>query len=687
LERGVYFDAWFPRQHCYHPSLPPRRLKMIEDLEAYHATSLVWASLGGGSISLPYLEEEAWGEVDSRLRFYGFVNDSEFIAACQERGIKVFGCVFEVQGWEFPVELNDDETEVLSMNELRGAGKKAFLGLREFTQNTYPKIWKPLQDYFPDGLVNSDGEKVTDILEECTSRDIYGEACHSTWVEVPGNEHYAYLMDRNNPVWREYLKAIIRIQIDAGVAGVHLDEADLPIFATGYGGCFCKDCMKLFKAYLQALPAEELPEPLKDTDLETFHYGSWLLERGYDFKSDRESTPLYWDYIRFQRKTIVGYFAELADYIKEYGRSKGRDVLVCGNYYYLSPHYYPFEPKADVLVTEMNATSYRQPSWCRYAAGFARGKPVIVVENPYGGVGPELLPKLQNGKGYDLYRMMQYEASALGINMSVPYGAWMGSVIEDSFWAPHDITVEIQDFIYENERLYSTDTFSEVALLFSIQSAYDWEEHQGWKQRFPFWTAADGLVEQQQPFDVVVLPEGELREDWITAEDLAKYRTVVLPECTSLTPAQVEAIRGYLDRGGRAIATGELGRNLDDAARAALLAHRHLVRATEVRPDGFAGGPQVFVDPGVDLAINLARVGDKEAAIHVIRYDYDEERDEVPVLDRMTLDVRLSRPFRSLSVLSPTGEVGNRLTFSRERREMHRIELENVPLYFVALLQ
>lgn len=687
MERGVYFDGWFPRQHCYHPSLPPRRLKMIEDLEAYHATSLVWASLGGGSISLPYLEEEAWGEVDSRFRFYGFMNDAEFIQRCQERGIKVFGCVFEVQGWEFPVELNEDETEVLSMNELRGVGKKAWLGLREFTQNAYPKIWKPLEDYFPDGLVNSDGERVTDILEECTSRDIYGEACHSTWVEVPGNEHYAYLMDRNNPVWREYLKAIIRIQIDAGVAGVHLDEADLPIFATGYGGCFCKDCMKLFRAYLQALSPHELPEPLKDTDLDSFHYGSWLLERGYDFKSDRETTPLYWDYIRFQRKTIVGYFAELADYIREYGRSKGRDVLVCGNYYYLMPHYYPFEPKADILVTEMNATSYRQPAWCRYAAGFARGKPVIVVENPYGGVGPELLPKLQNGKGYDLFRMMQYEASALGINMSVPYGAWMGSVIEDSFWAPHDLVVEIQDFITQNERLYSTESFSEVAVAFSIQSAYDWEEHTGWKVKYPFWPAVEGLVEQRQPFDVVVLPEGELREDWITSEDLARYRTVVLPECTSLTPAQVEAIRGYLDLGGRVIATGELGRNLDPSERTSLFAHPHLVRTTDVRAHDFAGGPQVFVEPGIDLAINLHRVGDKEAAIHVIRYDYDEERDEVPVIERMTLDVRLSRPFRSLKVLSPVGEVGNRLTFSRERREMHRIELEDVPMYFVALLQ
>ncbi|MGH2640550.1 MAG: hypothetical protein ACRDGO_02500 [Actinomycetota bacterium] len=687
MERGVYFDGWFPRQHCYHPSLPPRRLKMVEDLEAYHATSLVWASLGGGSISLPYLEQEAWGEVDERSRFYGFMNDAEFIEACQARGIKVFGCVFEVQGWEFPVELNEDESKVLSMNELRGVGKRGWLGLREFTQNTYPKIWKPLEDYFPDGLVNSDGEKVTDILEECTSRDIYGEACHSTWVEVPENDHYAYLMDRNNPVWREYLKAIIRIQIDAGVAGVHLDEADLPIFATGYGGCFCKDCMKLFRAWLQALPADRLPEDLKDTDLETFHYGSWLLERGYDFKSDRETTPLYWDYIRFQRETIVGYFAELADYIKEYGTSKGRDVLVCGNYYYLSPHYYPFEPKADILVTEMNATSYRQPSWCRYAAGFARGKPVIVVENPYGGVGPELLPKLQEGKGYDLFRMMQYEASALGINMSVPYGAWMGSVIEDSFWAPHDLNVEIQDFITDNERLYSTETFSEVAVLFSIQSAFDWEEHEGWKQRFPFWSAVDGLVEQHQPFDVVVLPEGKLREDWITSGDLTRYRTLVLPECTFLTPAQVEALRGYLEHGGLVIATGELGSNLDPSDRASLFGHPHLVRSTAVGAQDLMGGPQVVVNPGVDLAVNIHRVGDKEAAVHVIRYDYDEERDEVPVLDRMDLDVRLSRPFRSVKAVSPLGEVGARLTFSRERREMHRVELENVPLYFVVHLQ
>jgi hypothetical protein len=685
MERGVYFDAWYPRQHCYHPSLPPRRLNMVTDLEQYRATSLVWSALGGGSISLPYLEDEAWHEVDPRFRFYGFMNDAEFIAACQERGIKVFGIVFEVQGWEFPVELNEEEDKILAMNELRGVGKKDWIGLREFTQNRYPKLWKPLEHYFPEGLYNSDGERVIDILEECVSRDIYGEPCHSDWVEVPENEHYAYLMDRNNPVWREYLKAIIRIQIDAGVAGVQLDEADLPIFATGYGGCFCKDCMKLFRAWLQALELEDLPADLADTDLETFHYGKWLLERGYDFKSDRESTPLYWDYIHFQRETIVEYFGELADYIKEYGKSQGRDVLVSGNFYYLVPHYFPFAPKADILITEMDSTSYRQPAWCRYASGFAEGKPVIMVENPYGGVPPELLPKLQEGKGYDLFRMMQYEAPALGVNMSIPYGAWMGSVIEDSFWAPHDVCVEIQDFLADHEYLYSTETFAEVVLAFSVQSAYDWAEEEGSTNKHPFWATADYMVNSKQPFDVVVFPEGKLREDELTLEDLSKYRTMVLPECTFLTYAQADLVKAFLDRGGHVIATGTLGDNLDDERRKALFAHPLLLRTNELRVEDLAGGPQVLTDGAPDMAINIQKV-DQGAAIHIIRYDYDEDADEVPVLDKLRLGVRFGSPYRMVKSFSPVGEPTARLTSDWDMKEMHGLELENVPLYTVLLL-
>ena len=108
---------------------------MVDDLVDYRATMLVWSALGGGSLSLPYLEEEAFGDVGARARFYGFVNDSEFIAECHKHEIMVFGIVFEAQGWEFPVELNEAEDRILALNETRGAGKRDWLGLREFSQN------------------------------------------------------------------------------------------------------------------------------------------------------------------------------------------------------------------------------------------------------------------------------------------------------------------------------------------------------------------------------------------------------------------------------------------------------------------------------------------------------------------------------------------------------------------------
>ena len=196
-ERGVYFDAWFPWQHNYHPSFPPRRVRMIEHLEEYRATMLVWAALGGGNISLPYLEEEAWGEVPPRYRVYGFVNDAEFIEECGKRGIKVFGVVFE-HAWEYPVELNAEEDTVLALNETRGVGdERGWLGIREFWQDRYPKLWAPRSKYFPDPVLNAQGEEVTDILEECAQRDIHGEPCHALWIECPDREHWNYMMDRN----------------------------------------------------------------------------------------------------------------------------------------------------------------------------------------------------------------------------------------------------------------------------------------------------------------------------------------------------------------------------------------------------------------------------------------------------------------------------------------------------------
>jgi hypothetical protein len=307
--------------------------------------------------------------------------------------------------------------------------------------------------------------------------------------------------------------------------------------------------MKLFRAWLQGLPADELPEVLEDTDLDTFHYGSWLLERGYDFKSDRETTPLYWDYIRFQRETIVGYFAELADYIKEYGRSRGRRrpglrQLLLPLAALLPVRAEGGHPRHRDERHELPAAGL-VPVRGRLRARQAGDRGREPVRRGGAGAAPEAaerqgLQPVSDDAVRGVGARHQHERALRGR---------MGSVIEDSFCAPHDETVEIQDFITQNERLYSTETFSEVAVAFSIQSAYDWEEHAGWKVKYPFWPAVEGLVEQHQPFDVVVLPEGVLREDWIASEDLARYRTVVLPECTLIaySPMATGVLSGTYD--------------------------------------------------------------------------------------------------------------------------------------------
>ena len=166
MERGVYFDGWFKHNYCYHPSLPLRSSQMLEDLEKYHATVLAWAGLGGGSISLPYLAHEAFGEVDPRMQVYGFMNDRDFIAECSRRGIRLFGIVFEVQGWEYPA-VADGKGHILRMNkraeEDPGHG---WYGLDEFSRNEWPDAFPTrLEDYYPDGIRDEEGNPVVNLRE------------------------------------------------------------------------------------------------------------------------------------------------------------------------------------------------------------------------------------------------------------------------------------------------------------------------------------------------------------------------------------------------------------------------------------------------------------------------------------------------------------------------------------------
>jgi len=606
MERSIYFDGWTKNVHCYHPSLPMRHIGMVDDLEKYKATMLVWAAMGGGSISLPYLEQEAFGDVPPRLRFYGYMNDAEFIRECKKRGIKVYGIVFEVQGWEFPILLDGNTNSLRAFNMVEGEGDGTpnsgipigdgtevadWYGLREFSSGKHDHLFPTtLKDYYPNGIINSDGEAVTDLWEETAARTYRGAAVHAGWVECPDNAHQAYQTCRNNPVWRDYLKQIIKLMIDAGVDGIQLDEAELPITSLKAGGCFCKDCRKQFRAFLQGEKAAgRLHAQWHSLDLDTFDYKQFVVDGGYDFPND---TPLFREYYEFQLRAIKKYFTELADYIRAYSREVGRDggdiVQVSGNFFNCMPCYFPFSDTVDCVITEMESTLFRQPHWYRYINGFAGGKPVLVAENPYGGVIPELLEMLDAGKGYDLYRLMLAEAAVYGCNMSVPYGGWMGSVIKDAFYPPRALTEHFQTFLANHEKLFSSKSGAKTAIVYSWPSYY-WREAtksntgnvnrnpaEGMlfyhptdltdesTTRLPFWEILKDMADGGVVCDVVALggdipdaPFGTLCEDNLTAHTFDGYDLIIIPDCPAMTPAQVAELHKRADAGVKIILVGD----------------------------------------------------------------------------------------------------------------------------------
>jgi hypothetical protein len=278
--------------------------------------------------------------------------------------------------------------------------------------------------------------------------------------------------------------------------------------------------------------------------------------------------------------------------------------------------------------------------------------------------------------------------------MSVPYGAWLGSVEQDSFWAPHELCTEIQTFLAEHEHLYSRQTGAEIGVVYSVESNFQRIARRDQfannrlnvsrQETVPFWEVCESLADAMQPFDVVFFPDGQNRPDTLAEDDLRRYRTLILPDCHYLTEHQAGVLLAYLEGGGHLLMLGDLGVNLAEAVQGPVVEHDNIIRAAaEDRLDSalLDGGPQVRMDSDASIAVSPQLV-DGGIALHVIRYDYDEAIDAVPDLPALTIDIRLPGSFGTASVHAPSGNPSVELS---QRGEWQRLELRDVPLYCVVL--
>ncbi len=401
--------------------------------------------------------------------------------------------------------------------------------------------------------------------------------------------------------------------------------------------------MAEFRRYAAGLPADRLPAELHDVDLAGFDYAGWLRERGYRAGMNPQTFPLYDLYARSQQVAIARTFAELVGWAREYAAERGVQLRVGGNFYDCAPYYDPLVEQVDVFVTEMRETRYQQPWYFRHGVGLARGRAVVAVENPYGGMTAELNRQLRAGRGADRFRLTIFEASAMGANMALPYGSWLGTEERDSYWVEPALLAECGGFLAEIDPFISDQSPHTTAVVYSVATMMrptldsdQFNDHGRW---FPpvrsaappvrYWEVLEELSRHDTTFDVVVLPDEELRPNDVDAERLSRYRTVVLPTVRDLGVDQHRAIVDFARSGGSVLVVGDYGIGLPAGLSAELFALPSVRRLAPDDPVAPLIHPETRTELGPLGAVSVHRLAGDGIAVHLLNYDYRSDTDAV----------------------------------------------------------
>lgn len=677
--RGMHYMCWFAEDWNYHPSLPMKRLQQVEDIVDVGGDVLLWSCLGSAAIGLQYLDKEANEAIPTRLRFYGYMNDREFCEECTKRDITAYAVLWKAQLWEFPAEFSEDESELLAVNKLKGVGKPGWIGMRELSTDRYPKLFEPIETYFPEGLQNSDGEPVKDFLEEFKVKTLDGNDVQSVWLLVPGHDHYCYTPCGSNQAFKVYQKKEIEMMIDAGAGGVMIDEIDMHLYAMLNAGCFCKDCMTGFRTYLKAHP---IPDTA-DLDLDTFDYRTFLKEGGYadhDLMGaqavERMRIPLYRHFVEHNVEQMEVTLAETLAYAKEYSRkSTGREVPVAANLFNCLPHTGILRKYCDLIIGERSDLGLRQDGFYRFGYAFFGDKSGSFIEDPSLHI-LRIVDDLKVGKT-DAYVLLMLEPLSQGFNIAVPYGAWLINWVKDSFYPSMDLERKMGAWLKEHECLFAPHPVAEIAVLYDARSALEVELFQsGYLNRKndggfgTFHDLTQTLCDNHVLFNVLYVSDDEP----LTRSRLSSYKKLLLPDAFSLRAEEMDVIEGWLNDGGNAITLGRTPGRFSKLS------------STFFKPAAFLswvkeGGQPVDIVDGEqnrNLGLGLHKTADGHA-LHLVNYTLNDVSRTVETISRATFD--LAWQPESVHVYSfPESEV-------EASMDGQKLKVKNLGLYTVIELR
>lgn len=663
MHKGIYFMGWYRDMWNYHPSLPMKNMQMVEDITDIHGNMLIWSCLGSGAIGLPYLDKEANDDIPPRLRLYGFMNDKEFCTELKKRGVKVFAVLWKAQLWEFGAEFNEDESRLLSLNLLRGASENhKYVGMSELSTNQYPKLFDPIEKYFPDGLVNYFGEKVGDFLEEFKSVSLEGRNILSNWLMAPDHDHKCYSPCCNKDSFLAYMKRNVEMMIDANAGGLHIDEYDTPKHVTSNAGCFCRECVAKFRTYLKehniALPADA-------GDIESFDYREYLLSKGYTDENllafnanDRWKIPLYRHFFDMQMASVEWVVREVSQHAKAYcKKTRGEDFPVTANLFQCFPLGDSCKKYLDILAGEKTELSMRQDGWYRFAHGWLNGKDCCFVEDPNQYI-RDINVDIKNGIN-DRFILFALEPFAHGFHVAFPYGSWLQNQVKDAFWPDLRVLRKMGPWLDEMGYLFGKEHIADIGIIYDSASAYEnsvSEPAIGGKSTYnkiqkislqgvkelgrqgAFSSQGDfghffKLVQDLSNRHVLYNVLFESRDEPLTKERLCGYKTLVVPDAFLMDDTTADVIREFAQQGGRVI-------TLERCHEALREFEAYTAGTAGALVEKLAGEKSLLDAPESPLySVDLRRT-EKGCALHIVNYNYNEETHRIDPLAELSFGMK-----------------------------------------------
>jgi hypothetical protein len=362
--------------------------------------------------------------------------------------------------------------------------------------------------------------------EKAICRDIEGNPVFVPWLwdqKYKGHTGFNYWFCSNSPLYQKFLRERTELAMAGVPDGLHIDDYGGTSGSLWKGGCFCGDCMTLFRKYLAAnVPPEKLHELGIET-LDGFDYGKFLrakcVKSNAELMKTRWKLPLDREFHAFQAQAAGQVVRQLQEYAVTL---RGRPIARCVNGAPPSAQAFVVMPHMDHYSCEINMNAPRKTFTAAPAFTYKCG--AMIERGIAGTAGGEDWAYAQENKATTLVRYWIAESYALGQCFMVP-GAHQWAYTAAKGTHSYEGKPENFSYLYRFVRRHAAllDGYESAVQLGVLFSHAAWRKNQKEAQ-----AVAACCLDANVPFALVAAGD-DLLPLRLNEKELARFEKIVIP--------------------------------------------------------------------------------------------------------------------------------------------------------------